>query len=155
MIDGKRLGLANLIHRLEVISEVSAVNLEPMPPDGSENSKGGNRPSGGVDRKADRSPEFALKSAEHFKRRAARCHTDRDYDLVIADVQAAIRANTHSPLPSKDPLPHEGLFRRHLERVIKENEQQPESKRESDQHIAWRLGIDRSYVGKVRRDLAA
>lgn len=149
MIDHKRLELTNLIHRLEVISEVSAATMDSGPKDGSENDIGGNRPSGGVDWKADREPEFLLKSVEHFKRRSARCHTDQDFDRAIDDAKAAIRANTHTPV-SLDPKPGDPMFRRHVLETIEAN---PGA---SDERIALLCGsVSRRRVNQIRREAEA
>lgn len=153
--------LADLIAQMSVLSEVSAMNYDPSGSpknDGSENSKGGRRPPGGEDRKADREPEFLLKSHSHYVKRARACRSLSDYLAVIADVQKTLKAWKRPPHPlveGRDPLPGEPFFRRHLERIVQQEMEKPEAQRRSDQKIAWDLGIDRSYVGKVRRDLAA
>lgn len=96
-----RAELLQVIARLEVISHVPAVNLDPTPAATSE-EKGGARPRGGIDRKDDREPDFALKSADHYRRRLQGCRTLRDVELVLADARLTLRAWTRTPEP-RDP----------------------------------------------------
>lgn len=165
--------LANLIAQLSILSEVPAVKLdkgakgtyeidleeviESADRERLDRAIAHGRPSGGVDRHADREPEFLLKSHDHYLRRARGCRSLDDYLAVIADVKATLRAWKRPDYPlvdGKDPNPGEPFFRRHLERVILENEAKPEAQRKTDQQLAWDHGeIDRSYVGKVRRAL--
>ena len=96
-----RAELLNVIARLEVISQVSAVNLDPTPA-ATDSSKGGGRPSGGIDRKDDREPGFELKSADHFRRRLRKAHTEGAVLAILADAHKTLKAWTVGPEP-KDP----------------------------------------------------
>jgi len=107
----------DLIAALSVKSEVSAAVLDTGPPDGSERDIGGNRPPGGVDRKGDRQPDFAMKSADHFKRRFAGCKTVSDYELVSVDAEAAILAWEKTPIVL-DVRPGDPFFRRKVCELI-------------------------------------
>lgn len=96
-----RTELLQIIARLEVISHVPAVNLDPTPPETTD-GKGGARPRGGVDRKDDREPDFALKSADHYRRRLARANTERDIERARDAARQTLAAWTKAP-PPREP----------------------------------------------------
>lgn len=142
--------LRDLLARMSVLSEVSAVNYDPNPVAHTkgDHSMGGNRPSGGVDRKADREPEFFLKSHDHFVRRAQRCRSLSDYLSVIADAERCIEAWTNPPI-QEEPKPGEPFFRRYVEQTIAKN---PGA---SDERIAILCGgVSRRRVNQIRREAA-
>lgn len=96
-----RRELEQIIARLEVISHVPAVNLDPTPPETTD-GKGGARPRGGIDRKDDREPDFALKSADHYRRRLRNANTERDIERALTAARATLAAWTKAP-PPREP----------------------------------------------------
>ena len=135
-----RAELLAIIARLEVISHVPAVNLDPTPPETTD-GKGGARPRGGIDRKDDREPDFALKSADHYRRRLQGCRTGRDVELVLADARRSLAAWTRTPV-TLQPLPGDPLFKRWV------RQQLDAGKKPED--IARVGGVSRQYVSKIR-----
>ena len=111
-----RAELLQIIARLEVLSHVPAVNLNPQPVT-TEDGKGGARPRGGVDREDDREPDFALKSADHYRRRLNGCRTVRDVELVLVDARRTLLAWTRTPEP-RDPEWGSFAWRRQIVRDI-------------------------------------
>lgn len=94
--------LGALIARLELKSEVSAANLGRSARDSNEDI-GGNRPSGGIDYQDDRDSMSVLKSADYFKRKRARCHTDAQFDRLIREIGLVLQAWQQMPLPAGQP----------------------------------------------------
>lgn len=135
-----RTELLQIIARLEVISHVPAVNLDPTPPETTD-GKGGARPRGGVDRKDDREPDFALKSADHYRRRLSRAHTDGIVLAILADARRTLEAWTKTPV-TLQPTPGDPLFKRWI------RQQLDAGKKPED--IARIGGVSRQYVSKVR-----
>lgn len=135
-----RAELLQVIARLEVISHVPAVNLDPTPAATSE-EKGGARPRGGIDRKDDSEHDFALKSADHYRRRLQGCRTLRDVELVLIDARGTLRAWTRTPVTGQ-PLPGDPLFKRWI------RQQLDAGKKPED--IARVGGVSRQYVSKIR-----
>lgn len=134
-----RRELEQIIARLEVMSHVPAVNLDPTPA-ATTDSKGGARPRGGIDRKDDREPDFALKSADHYRRRLAGAHTEGIVLIILRDARATLRAYTHTPISdSADPKPGDPLFMRWLAK---------QTGRVED--ISHRAGVSRALVYKAR-----
>ena len=131
--------LLTIIARLETISHVPAVNLDPTPA-ATTDSKGGARPRGGIDRKDDREPDFALKSADHYRRRLARAHTEGIVLVILRDARATLRAYTHTPLPTGDgPQYGDAMWKRWVA-------ESPASNAE----IARIYNVSREYVRQVR-----
>mgnify|MGYP007071596217 CR=1 FL=1 len=134
-----RAELQAIIARLETMSHVPAVNLDPTPA-ATTDSKGGARPRGGIDRKDDREPDFALKSADHYRRRLARAHTEGIVLVILRDAQRTLRAYTHTPVADgADPKPGDPLFMRWLAK---------QQGRVED--ISYRTGVSRALVYKAR-----
>lgn len=96
-----RYEIRQLIARLECMSHVPAVNLNPEPVTLDE-SIGGNRPRGGVDRKDDRDRDFMLKSADVYRTRLAGARSERALASIHCDIQQTLKAWTHTP-PSSNP----------------------------------------------------
>lgn len=132
--------LEQIIARLEVISHVPAVNLDPTPA-ATDASKGGARPRGGIDRKDDREMDFALKSADHYRRRLDRAHTEGAVLRILADAKLTLRAWTHTPVTDQ-PLPGDPLFRRWVSQQLAAGK--------SPVDIARVSGVSRQYVSKIR-----
>jgi len=125
------------------MSHVPAVNLNPEPVTLDE-SVGGNRPRGGIDRKDDREPEFMLKSADHYRRRLAGARTERALTLIRADLELTLRAWTHTPLKRHDiPKPGDAFFTRWARERIRDGW--------PDSEIVRLGGCSRQYVNRLRR----
>lgn len=132
--------LAQTIARLHTVSHVNATDFEGRQQghDTSE-SMGGKRPPGGIDHQGDREPDFAQKSAEHFHRRAGRCRTTRDYQLVLNDAQRALNAWQRAPTPTNPTLDHPRWKHWVAQSLL------------PDAEIARLYMVSRQYVNRVRR----
>ncbi len=103
--------LAQALAELEMVSHVSAVNLEPQIQTGEGNDRGGRCPSGGVSGMDDRERgddavddrPAVLRSHLHYRRRADRCVTDADRARLLGEVQATIGAWKRAPRPTDPP----------------------------------------------------
>lgn len=135
-----RRELLAIIARLEVMSHVPAVNLDPTPA-ATTDAKGGARPRGGIDRKDDREPDFALKSADHYRRRLDGCRTVRDVELVLVDARATLAAWMRTPVTGQ-PTPGDPLFKRWVRQQLAGGKKPEE--------IARVGGVSRQYVSKIR-----
>lgn len=98
-----RRELLAIIARLEVMSHVPALNQSPKAEvggatTGDEKNPGGSRPRGGIDRKDDREPDFALKSADHYRRRLAGAQGEHTVTLILADAQKTLDAWMRTPV---------------------------------------------------------
>jgi hypothetical protein len=94
--------LREVIARLEMVSHVSAVSLESSGRDTSDDI-GGKRPPGGLDHAGDREADWLLKSADHYRRRAARAHTERALQAILQEALASLHAWQHQT-PSVNPV---------------------------------------------------
>jgi len=97
--------LHQVLAELELVSQVPALDYASKN-EGSvadERSPGGKRPRGGVERKDDREHDFALKSADHFRRRLAKAHSQRTLELILKDAKAALEAHRRQPAPTDRP----------------------------------------------------
>jgi hypothetical protein len=103
-VDLVRGELAQVVLQLSLMPQSPAGNIAPDTGKTVHDHVGGDKPPGGIDHEGDRTPEFRQKSAEHFLRRAARCVTARDYELVLADARAALEAWQRTPVTG-DPEP--------------------------------------------------
>ena len=90
--------LRQVLAELELVSQVSAVDLDPTARDTSQ-SIGGNRPSGGINRKDDREPDYPQKSVEHFRWRAAGARSEYQLALILKDARVALEAAKRQPEP--------------------------------------------------------
>lgn len=89
--------LRDAILQLEMISQVPA-SRPGHTSKSTDEDIGGRRPSGGIDRADDREHDFALKSAEHYRRREARCHTDGQRLALLVEVERTLTAWRQTPL---------------------------------------------------------
>src|SRR2546423_46050 len=120
-------------------SHVSAKNLEPSARDAGEDI-GGNRPSGGIDRREDRQPyepepaqpERLLRSADHFRRELARGRNQFD---ILEHAKASLEAWKRQPPPGDDPEYGTPQWKRFIA-------ESPES----HGALATRYGCKRSYI---------
>lgn len=135
-----RAELLAIIARLEVMSHVPAVNLDPTPA-ATTDAKGGARPRGGIDRKDDAEPGFALRSADHYRRRLNGCRTVRDVELVLVDARRTVIAWTRTPV-TMQPTPGDPLFKRWIRQQLDAGKKPEE--------IARIGGVSRQYVSKIR-----
>lgn len=108
--------LRQVLAELELVSQVSAVNLDPTARDTSE-SIGGNRPSGGINRKDDRQPDYPQKSVEHFRRRAAGARSEYQLGLILKDAKKALEACKRQAAPA-DPLWMSFEWKRQIAREV-------------------------------------
>lgn len=141
-----RAELLAIIARLETMSHVPAVNQSPKAEVGGattsdERNPGGSRPRGGIDRKDDREPDFALKSADHYRRRLQGCRTTRDVELVLVDARLTLRAWTHTQVRDQ-PLPGDPLFRRWVNQQLEAGKSQSE--------IARLSGLTRQRIHQLK-----
>lgn len=133
--------IAQVLAQLSICSEVAAASLGSSAR-ASEDDIGGRRPPGGEDHKGNRDPEWALKSAEHFRRRLARAHSERTLTAILADAEAALTAWRRQPASTKDNEPEYGSPQ--WKRYIAES-------KESHGTLADRFHVERSYIAKIRR----
>ncbi len=131
--------LRQVLAQLELVSQVSAVNLDPTAWDTSE-SIGGNRPSGGINRKDDRQDDWPLKSVEHFHRRVAKARSEYQLGLILKDARVALEAATRQPPPSGEPLVSSPQWKRWVAETGL-----------SLGDVARKCGVSKSYVQKIRR----
>lgn len=101
--------LRTVLARLELCSQVGAVNMSPETQTGEGNDRGGRRPPGGIDRRDDRDIENVLKSADHFKVRMRHCRTESDYRRVLLAAESALTAHLVADR-SRGPEPHPPVF---------------------------------------------
>ena len=99
-VSGELHELRNIIARLDLMSHAPSVNLEGGSP--SSEDRGGQRPPGGISRRDDKAPDFALKSGDHFRRRLANARSERAVTMILADARKSLDGWTHSPPPA-DP----------------------------------------------------
>lgn len=132
--------LKQTIAELELISEVSAVSLDPSSRDSGEDI-GGKRPPGGVDRKGDREREWTMKSAEHFRRRAANAVTSEALRHILVEARAALELARRRPSPQDagHPMPGDHDFKRWV----------AESELPSSE-VARLTGKSGQYIRKIR-----
>ncbi len=95
--------LRQVLAELELVSQVSAVNYGSSGGGDQGEDIGGRRPGGGVDAKDDRQQGHALKSAEHFRRRIAKAHSERAFEAILADAKRSLEAHRRQPPPSDRP----------------------------------------------------
>jgi hypothetical protein len=143
--------LRTVLAQLELCSHVQAVNLDPSSRDSGEEI-GGKRPPGGIDRSEDRATvgpvgsgeprPRVLRSAEHYRRRIAKAHSQRALERVLADARDSLDAWRRQPAPSKKAEPKVGDpgWKRYI----------AESK-ESSSVLAARFGKSGAYIREVRR----
>jgi len=132
--------LMNVIARLELMSHAPAMNLQPSARStGEGDDRGGNRPPGGIDRKADTNPEFLLKSADHFRQRLSKARTEYALRCILDDARKTLEAWQHTP--STDDPEVAGIHWRWMVAISLE----------SDAEIARRYSVSRAYVAKIRR----
>lgn len=85
------LDLKQAIAQLELISQAPTQNLDAFSRDSS-GDIGGNKPSGGIDRRGDREPDYKLKSADHFRRRVQKARSILGLEEILTDIWATLRA---------------------------------------------------------------
>lgn len=140
-----RAELQAIIARLEVISHVPALNQSPKAEvggatTGDEKNPGGHRPRGGIDHQDDKDRDsHVVKSADHYRRRLARCRTTRDVELVRDCARETLRTWTHTPPAGPEPKPGEPLFMRWLA-----------AQTGSVDTISRQAGVSRALVYKAR-----
>ena len=142
-IEGK---LNRVLVALEMCSHVSAVNLDPSSRDASE-SIGGKRPPGGVDRKEDRQDEKAganterlLRSADHYRRRLDRAHSQKALAATLTEAEASLEAWRKQPPPGIEPEFGTSQWKRWIGEST-----------EGYGALANRFGCSRSYIQQIKK----
>lgn len=140
-----RAELLAIIARLEVMSHVPAVNQSPKAEVGGattsdERNPGGHCPRGGLDRQDDKDRgSDVVKSADHYRRRLARCRTTHDVEQVLECARETLRTWTHTPAAGPEPKPGEPMFMRWLA-----------AQTGSVETISRQAGVSRALVYKAR-----
>lgn len=133
--------LKQTIAELEMCSHVSAVSLDSSGRDSGEDV-GGKRPPGGVDRKDDKSREgHKLKSAEHYRRRAAKARSESALRAILKDAKESLEAWKRRPAPRDvgHPMPGDMDWKRWVgESSLSASE------------IARKCSVSGAYVRKIR-----
>lgn len=113
--------LHRVLAELALVSQAPTQNLAPssggkttdVEPAGVYrlSEKGGNRPPGGLDDDRRRlgseheSPDLVmLRSADHFRRRLERCHSQRILGVILEEAREALRSYRMSPPPPNPPF---------------------------------------------------
>ncbi len=133
--------------RLELVSHVSAVSLDPSSRDTSEDI-GGKRPTGGIvswddhakDEETGEPEPYPQKSFMFYREEFAKARTDARRERLLRDADAALDAARRSPTPVA-PLLGDPLWKRWVA--------------ESDmpvKDIVRIYGVSRQYVHRVRRE---
>jgi len=135
--------LRQVLAELELISHVSAVNLDGAGGGDQGEDIGGKRPPGGVDRRDDQRDSLEhthpQKSAEHFRRRVAHARTSQHIETILEDAGKALVAWRRQPAPSNQPELSSPQWKHWVaESTIASSE------------IARKYGVSRQYVDKVR-----
>jgi hypothetical protein len=104
--------LRRVITSLELVSHTSAQALDPQPRETTD-SKGGARPSGGVDHAGDREQDYRQKSADHFMRRVGKAKTVGDLEAILGEARDALEAWRRPPKPL-EPLPDDPRFKSYV-----------------------------------------
>lgn len=136
-----RRRLRQTVSELELCSHVPAMNLEPSGRDSGEDI-GGKRPPGGLVRKDDRVREWPLKSADYYKRRAAKARSDRALIQILEDAEESLEAYRRQPPPRDQEHPELGDS--NWKRWVGESTM-------SVREIASQCSVSRQYVERVRK----
>ena len=147
-----RQELRQVLAELELCSHVPAVNITPSGRDAG-TDVGGNRPTGGIDRREDRAREelstgddpdrgVLLRSAEHFRRRLAKASSERAEAAILEDARRALAAYRRAPKPRDlgHPMPSDPQWKRWV----------AESQLPA-REVARKCSVSRQYVEKVRK----
>ena len=127
------------IMQLSFISHAPSANFEPSTRSSTE-SRTGNRPPGGIDRRDDREADYKQKSADHFIKRLNSANTLSDIRQIAIEATAALSAWRHAPLGTLEPMVGDPSFRRW---VLKQTA--------PDSELARRKGCSRQYINQIRR----
>lgn len=135
-----RRALREVIARIDLLSHVPAANMGRSSRS-ADDDIGGRRPSGGVVAKDDFAQEFALKSAEHFRRRLMRCHTPQAVTMLLDEARKCLESWKRMPIPDGQP-PEFGSPQ--WKRYIAESVEDPGM-------LATRFHCTRRYINKIRQ----
>ena len=98
-----RRALRQAIIRIELFSQAPAATLERSSKS-SEEAIGGRCPKGGISVEDDFAEGFALRSAEYYWRRLAKCYTHRAITELLSEALATLDAWQRTPIPKgKEP----------------------------------------------------
>ena len=122
-----RAELQAIVYRIALKSHVGAASMDRVAKS-TDDAIGGRRPSGGIVRKDDREPEFALKSAEYFAAKSKLCRTDDAISALLSEARKTLDAWERTPIPdgqepefgspqwkrwvAESPLPHIEIARK-------------------------------------------
>lgn len=138
-----RAELLQVLAELDLVSHVPALDYESKRENkgsvSDDRSPGGKRPRGGADRKDDREREYSLKSADHFRRRLARAHSQRTLEVILEEAKAALAAWRRQPAPTGEPEYGSPQWKRWV----------AESKLPSSE-IARKYGVSGQYIRRIR-----
>jgi hypothetical protein len=135
-----RRKLREVIVKIGLLSQVPAANLGRSSRS-ADDDIGGGRPSGGIVAKDDFAAEFALKSAEYFRRRLARCHTPRAVVELLAEAEATLEAWRRTPIPAgQEPEYGSPQWKRYIA-----------ESGEDTGVLATRFNCTRRYINKIRQ----
>lgn len=136
--------LHQVLAELELVSQVSAVNMDPSSRDASE-SIGGKRPPGGIDRRDDLPDSderhHPQKTVDHFRRRLECARTDRQVEVILTDARAALVAWRRQPAPASGDM---AFGSPQWKRWVAESSL-------SHGEVATKWGCTRSYVQQIRK----
>jgi hypothetical protein len=136
--------LRQVLAELELVSHVSAVNLESSGGDHGEDI-GGRRPPGGIDRRDDlpdnHERHHPQKSVDHFRRRLARARSDESRTLILGEAKDALTAWKRQPALTGEPEYGTPQWKR----WVAESDL-------SSSKIADKYGVSGQYVRKIRAE---
>jgi hypothetical protein len=136
----EREELLRAIAKIATFSQVPAANVGQSAKS-ADDDIGGRRPSGGIDRKDDFQTDFALKSADYFRRCLARCRTERAITELLIEAKATIEAWMHTPIPpGQEPEYGSPQWKRWI----------AESSEDAGT-LARRFNCTRQYIYQIRR----
>ena len=87
----------NAVVRLGLVSHANTQNID-SDGRGADSGKPGSRPpTGGIDRRGDREPDYPQKSQDVFIRRLSRARTAHAYEQIADDAEATLKAWARTP----------------------------------------------------------
>jgi hypothetical protein len=132
--------LIQVINRIGMLSQVPAASLERSAPS-TDDEIGGRRPKGGIIAKDDFEPDFALRSAEYFRRRLMRNSSPRAVTVLLAQARATLEAWRRMPVPKGQPP---ALGDPQWKRWVAESDL-------DTGELARKFSVSRQYIQRVRK----
>jgi hypothetical protein len=135
--------MRQVLVQLEMCSHVSAAQPGSSARDASEGI-GGKRPPGGIDRKEDREPfeddKRGLRSADYFRRRLARAHSQKTLQTILTEAEASLEAWRKQPPPGIEPEFGTSQWKRWIGEST-----------EGYGALAARFNVDKSYIQQLKK----